>query len=79
MKELRKMMVRKKSQCRFCKWKDKTIIDYKDIQLLQKFYNQQSKITARRRNGNCIKHQRKIERAIKLARYMALIPYTGMR
>jgi small subunit ribosomal protein S18 len=65
-------------KCRFCKDKNR-LIDYKDVQTLQRFHNQQGKISTRRRNSNCIKHQRKIENAIKLARFMALIPYPGMR
>jgi len=69
---------RKMGKCRFCKDKNR-LIDYKDVQTLQRFHNQQGKISTRRRNSNCIKHQRKVENAIKLARYMALIPYPGMR
>ncbi|MCD6443238.1 MAG: 30S ribosomal protein S18, partial [Thermotogae bacterium] len=34
------------------------------------------KITPRRTNGNCAKHQRMVKRAIKRARQMALLPYT---
>lgn len=73
-----KQSFKKMGKCRFCKDKNR-LIDYKDTQSLQKFHNQQGKITTRRRNSNCVKHQRKVENAIKLARYMALIPYPGMR
>lgn len=74
----KKLPYRKIGACRFCKDSKNKIIDYKDIQTLQRFYNQQGKMTPMRRNNNCVKHQRRIERAIKLARFMALIPYAGM-
>ncbi|MFH1230798.1 MAG: 30S ribosomal protein S18 [Planctomycetota bacterium] len=72
-----KQSYRRIGKCRFCRDQKKTI-DYKDIQTLQRFCNQQGKILPMRRNNNCVQHQRKIERAIKLARFMALLPYPGM-
>jgi small subunit ribosomal protein S18 len=74
-----KQSYRKMGTCRFCKDTKNKMIDYKDIQTLQRFCNQQGKISSMRRNNNCVKHQRKIDRAIKLARFMALLPYPGMR
>ncbi|HEC69474.1 MAG TPA: 30S ribosomal protein S18 [Candidatus Omnitrophica bacterium] len=67
--------VRFKKRCIFCK--DKTPIDYKDVGLLSKFINVKGKITSRRVNGNCAKHQRKLAKAIKRARFLALLPYSA--
>ncbi|MFP4459203.1 MAG: 30S ribosomal protein S18 [Candidatus Zixiibacteriota bacterium] len=60
--------------CRFCTNPDLEI-DYKNVDLLRKFTNKRGKIIARRLSGLCSKHQRKVTRAIKRARYVALMPY----
>lgn len=51
-------------------------IDYKDVNLLQRFMSDRSKIRARRVSGNDSQQQREIATAIKNAREMALMPYT---
>jgi small subunit ribosomal protein S18 len=51
-------------------------IDYKDVNLLQKFVSDRSKIRARRVSGNSTQQQREIAVAVKNAREMALLPYT---
>lgn len=67
---------REESKCRFCR--DKVgDIDYKDIPTLQKLTTEQGKLFSRKRSGNCARHQRSSRRAIKLARFMALMPYCG--
>lgn len=53
-----------------------TAIDYKDLALLKKFVSPYGKIMSRRRTGSCAKHQRMIARAVKKARYIALLPHT---
>ena len=66
--------VREQLECRFCR--DKIdYIDYKDIEHLQKLLTQRGKIFSRKRSGNCAGCQRKAQRAIKRARFMALLPY----
>ena len=50
-------------------------IDYKDIDLLRRFISNYEKILPRRKKGTCLKHQRKLARAIKRARIMALLPF----
>lgn len=50
-------------------------IDYRDVHLLSKFINAHGKIMPRKRTGLSAKCQRKLEKAIKNARYMALMPY----
>ena len=51
-------------------------IDYKDVRLLQSFTPERGKILPRRISGTCSMHQRRLMRAIKRARHVALIPYT---
>jgi small subunit ribosomal protein S18 len=64
----------KKKHCRFCA--DKVdYIDFKDIMLIRRYMSDKAKIKARRATGNCSQHQRQLARAIKRARYMALLPY----
>jgi len=65
----------KRKVCAFCV--DKITIDYKDVARLRKYITEKGKILPRRQTGTCAKHQREIANAIKRARYMALIPYSG--
>ena len=51
-------------------------IDYKDVNLLQKFMSDRSKIRGQKLAGVSVKEQRDIANAIKNAREMALLPYT---
>jgi len=51
-------------------------IDYKNTDILRKFVSGQFKVSSSVRTGMCKKHQRMLTKAIKLARYMALMPYT---
>ncbi len=72
----RKKRYREQNKCRFCREKI-TELDYKDVPTLQKLATEQGKLFGRKRSGNCARHQRSSRRAIKLARFMALMPYTG--
>lgn len=65
---------KKENRCRFCREKIEEV-DYKNIQVLQKLCSSQGKISSRKRSGNCAYHQRQVTCAIKLARFMALMPY----
>jgi small subunit ribosomal protein S18 len=51
-------------------------VDYKDVNLLQRFVSDRSKIRGRRVTGNDVQQQRDIANAIKNSREMALMPYT---
>lgn len=64
----------RKKVCYFTKNKI-TEIDYKDVELLQKFISEKGKILPRRVTGTCAKYQRPLAIAIKRARHMALLPY----
>ena len=72
----RKKRYHEQSKCRFCRDKVKEI-DYKDVPALQKLTTQQGKMFSRKRSGNCAKHQRSARRAIKRARFLALLPYVS--
>lgn len=65
---------KKKKYCRFLKSGIK-YIDYKDPEFLKKFLNEQGKILPRRITGTSLKYQRKVARAVKKARHLALLPY----
>jgi len=65
-----------KEHC-FCCVNNVNEIDYKDLQMMQKFTAMHHKILSRRRSSLCMKHQRKVSNAIKRSRIMALIPFTN--
>ncbi len=71
----RKLFSRKKV-CRFCMDKDLTI-DYKDHKTLRNFVTERGKIIPRRILGTCATHQRHLCSAVKRARQIALLPYSG--
>src|SRR5580658_10031612 len=63
---------RKKGQrCRFCREKAE-YVDYKDLQAIAKQVNAQGKLFSRKRSGNCAKHQRMVQLAVKRARFMSI-------
>lgn len=71
----RKLFSRKKV-CRFCVDKDVSI-DYKDHKTLRNFVTERGKIIPRRILGTCATHQRQLCSAVKKARQIALLPYSG--
>ncbi len=72
----RKTRFREQAKCRFCR--DKTDqIDHKDVAALSKLTTQQGKLFSRKRSGNCARHQRSCSRALKRARFLAMMPYVG--
>ena len=66
---------RRRKVCAFCE--DKIdYIDYKEASRLRKYISsERGKILPRRVSGTCAKHQRELQKAIKRAREMALLPY----
>ena len=50
-------------------------VDYKDVDLLQRFMSDRAKIRNRRVTGNDVQQQREVANAIKIAREMGLLPY----
>lgn len=65
---------RRKKMCYFTANKIEDV-DYKDIGLINKFIMDTGKMVPSRITGTKAKYQRKLTRAVKLARYLALIPY----
>ena len=51
-------------------------IDYKDIETLKQYVSETGKIVPSRITGTKAKYQRQLAKAIKRARYLALLPYT---
>jgi small subunit ribosomal protein S18 len=51
-------------------------VDYKDVNLLRRFMSERAKIRARRVTGNNAQQQREVAKAIRVAREMALLPYS---
>lgn len=62
-------------KCQFC-IDQVTNIDYKNISLIKKYMTQYCKIVPRYYSGNCLKHQKKLAKAVKNARFMAMVAFT---
>ncbi len=64
----------RKKTCSFCVDGVK-VIDYKQVDVLQRYMNEYGRIRPRRQTGTCAKHQRALAVAIKRARHIALVPF----
>jgi small subunit ribosomal protein S18 len=60
--------------CSFCKEGKEP--DYKNKEALEKYLTDRARIIGGDRSGLCSKHQRKLSRAIKRARYLGFLPFT---
>lgn len=69
------LLFRRKRFCRFTVAGVKEI-DYKDVDVLRDFINENGKITPARLTGTRAFYQRQLTVAIKRARYLALVPYS---
>lgn len=65
---------KRKKFCRFSS--DDTGVDYKDIDTLKYYITETGKIVPSRVTGTGAKYQRQIQKAVKRARFIALLPYT---
>ncbi len=79
---IRKRKVNKKISKKDPVWVDgirprPMFVDYKDLDLLGKLTNRHGKIVSRRKTGCHAASQHAIAKAIKRARFMALLPYVG--
>ena len=65
---------------KFCKFTAEGVkeIDYKDLNTLKAYISETGKIVPSRITGTKAKYQRQLARAIKRARYLALLPYTDL-
>jgi len=53
------------------------LVDYKEVDLLRKFLTSSSKMMSRKRGGTNTQEQRALKLAVKRARFLAMIPYSG--
>ncbi len=72
----KKRIFQRRRVCRFCT-DPEMIINYKDVKVLRNFVTERGKIIPRRIFGTCATHQRQVCEAIKRARQIALLPYSG--
>lgn len=63
-----------RKSCDLCERKVERV-DYKDVEVLDRFLTDRGKILPRRATGACSRHQRQLATAVKRARFLALIPY----
>ncbi len=68
--------MRKRKKCPFTQAKFEHI-DYKDVETLSKFITERGKILPRRITGVSAYFQRRLSKAIKLARHVALLPFVA--
>ncbi len=80
MKDKRKQqnpLFKRKKFCRFTVAKVEQV-DYKDVDTLKDFVQENGKIMPARLTGTRAHYQRQVDTAIKRARYLALLPYTDL-
>jgi small subunit ribosomal protein S18 len=53
------------------------ILSYREVELLRKFLTSSCKVMSRKRAGTSAREQAAVQAAVKRARYLALVPYTG--
>ncbi len=51
--------------------------DYKEFEILRKFISERGKIMGRDKSGVCARHQRRLAKAIKYDRHLALLPFVS--
>lgn len=66
---------RRKKYCRFTA-ENIAEVDYKDLAILKTFVTETGRIIPSRNTGTKARYQRQLGRAIKYARYLALLPYS---
>jgi small subunit ribosomal protein S18 len=70
-------LFKRKKFCRFTAEKVKQI-DYKDIDVLKDFVQENGKLMPARITGTKARYQRQLSTAVKRARFLALLPYTDL-
>ncbi|OIN88152.1 30S ribosomal protein S18 [Candidatus Beckwithbacteria bacterium CG_4_10_14_0_2_um_filter_47_25] len=64
-----------KLKCWFCENKQEP--DYQEFDMLPKFISDRGKIMSREKSGVCSRHQRRLAKAIKYDRHLALLPFVS--
>ncbi len=72
----KKQYFRRKKVCKFCVEKIDDI-NYKDVKLIGSFVAERGRIIPQRISGVCTPHQRRLSKAIKKARNIALLPFAA--
>jgi len=77
-KNFKKRRPKNEIRRRYCKFTALGIeeVDYKDVKLLSEFITETGKIIPARMTGTSAKYQRQLTKAIKMARHLALLPYS---
>jgi small subunit ribosomal protein S18 len=70
-------LFRRRKFCRFTAEKIEWV-DYKAVDILKDFINENGRIIPARITGTSAGYQRQLSTAIKRARYLALMPYTDL-
>lgn len=70
-RQIKKIIVPK--NCFFCKEKKEP--DYKEVEFLERYLSERSKILSKSKTGVCMKHQKRLSRAVKRARFLGLLPF----
>jgi small subunit ribosomal protein S18 len=80
LKEKRKQQNPLFKRKKFCRFTVANVeqVDYKDVDTLKDFVQENGKIMAARLTGTRAHYQRQVDTAIKRARYLALLPYTDL-
>ena len=80
LKEKRKQQNPLFKRKKFCRFTAANVeqVDYKDVDTLKDFVQENGKIMPARLTGTKAHYQRKVDTAIKRARYLALLPYTDL-
>ncbi|MBI2008761.1 30S ribosomal protein S18 [Candidatus Amesbacteria bacterium] len=71
----KKRVIKVLRNCEFCKEKKEPL--FSDVATLAKYVSERGRIIGKDRSGVCAKHQRRLARAIKRAREMALLPFVA--
>ena len=80
LKEKRKQQNPLFKRKKFCRFTAANVeqVDYKDVDTLKDFIQENGKIMPARLTGTRAHYQRQVDTAIKRARYLALLPYTDL-
>lgn len=70
-------LFKRRKFCRFTAEKIKEV-DYKDVEILKDFINENGRIIPARITGTKAHYQRQLNTAVKRARFLALLPYTDI-
>lgn len=60
--------------CSFCK--NKTVPNWQEYEKMKEYLSARSRIIGSQFSGTCARHQKKLVKAIKQARHLALLPFT---